>query len=436
MLGDVNVSRPRVIVISNSAFSKTKNNGKTLASFFSKFDYSEVAQLYFNHEKPTSDYFKKYYRITDIDILKSLILRHSPGQVVNFESKIETNNTYRGRYKKGYLRNEFFRIIREIAWISKKWKNENLNEWLDDFEPQIVFLCAGDTGFAYDIANYIQKRYKAKLVTYITDDYILPRNTISLFWWLRRYYILKKMKNIVQKSDLLITISEEMSSIYKELFNKDSILAMNMTESMKLNDVEIVENDVMKLVYAGGLHFNRFENINLLAKAIKKINCENGKEKLLLEVYSGYEPDQEIKKLINVEGASKFCGSLNQNELKSVLNNCDITVHVESFNKKSIESTRLSISTKIPEYLSLNKPILAIGPKEVASMSYLMDVALCVNNPEDIYIELKRLITDKALRHNLANEGRLKYEMNHNKDSVSTKLANEFNDLIETDTNK
>ena len=41
------------------------------------------------------------------------------------------------------------------------------------------------------------------------------------------------MKKAVQKSDLFITISEEMRVTYKNLFGVDSILAMNMTENMR-----------------------------------------------------------------------------------------------------------------------------------------------------------------------------------------------------------
>jgi len=65
----------KVLVISNNAFSQTKNNGKTLASLFEYFQPENIAQLYFNPELPDVDRFNKYYQITDLDMLRSLFSR-------------------------------------------------------------------------------------------------------------------------------------------------------------------------------------------------------------------------------------------------------------------------------------------------------------------------------------------------------------------------
>ena len=64
-------------------------------------------------------------------------------------------------------------------------------------------------------------------------------------------------------------------------------------------------------------------------------------------------------------------------------------VHVESFDNKSRQLTKLSISTKIPEYLATGKPIIAIGPREVASLEYLKDCSLWITNKNDIYNKIK-----------------------------------------------
>ena len=50
-----------------------------------------------------------------------------------------------------------FRIGREILWLTQKWKTTSLDIWLEEFSPEIIFLCAGDSGFSYDITDYIQK---------------------------------------------------------------------------------------------------------------------------------------------------------------------------------------------------------------------------------------------------------------------------------------
>lgn len=429
---NIDNSYPRILVISNNAFSSITNNGKTLASFFKNFPAENIAQLYFNQELPSDNYYKKYYRITDLEIIKSFFSKVEPGEIIeslNFEKTNIIDRKNKSNLKSKIKKYNIFRIGREILWLTQKWKTTSLDIWLEEFSPEIIFLCAGDSGFSYDITDYIQKKFNSKLVIYITDDYILPRKIYSPFWRIRRNYIYAKMKKAVQKSDLFITISEEMRVTYKNLFGVDSILAMNMTENMRDPKYLIEDKEKIRLVYTGGLHYKRYETLNLLGRSIEKYNSKTKGKKAFLEIYSSSVPDEKIKRSLNIEGASKYCGSLNQHELKIVLNQCNIPVHVESFESKCIESTKLSISTKIPEYLSLGKPILAIGPQEVASIKYLMDCALCITNPKDIYMELIKILEDNEIKEILSEKAMIKFEKNHQKEIVLNNLMNKIIDI-------
>lgn len=421
-----NIKYPRILVISNNSFSDTTNNGKTLASFFEEYPAHNIAQLYFSAEAPNNKRYYNYFKIADSDIVKCVLKKKDTcGNIVNSKSVIKDTDSKKKNNSLAEIlkKYDFARIMREILWKSKKWKTKLFNQWLDEFHPEIIFLCAGDSGFAYDITKYIQNKYDTKLVVYITDDYILPRKTISAFWWVRRNYVLNKMRDAVCKSDLFVTISEQMREEYKQVFGKDSILAVNMTESMKDGSICFENKNVLTLVYAGGLHYRRYVTLNLLAKSLKKYNEDlENKQKAYLKIYSGQKPSQKVLKYLNLEGASEFCGELNPLQLKQVLNSCDIPVHVESFDRKSIESTRLSISTKIPEYLSLEKPVLAIGPDKIASMEYLKDSAFCITNENNIYFHLQRLFTSNELREKLSLLALQKYEENHKKEEVSQKF--------------
>lgn len=414
---------PKILVISNNAFSQTRNNGKTLASFFNEIPANMVAQLYFFNENPDSNKFKNYYRITDIEMLKSLFIKDKPGRKI-FNKKIELNTDNKNRIN-FINKYNIFRIVREMVWKLGKWNTSELNEWLDEFNPEVIFFCAGDSIFAYKIVEYIKKKYKTKVVVYITDDYVLKRKTISPFWWVRRNYIHKEMLKTVQASDLFITISSEMKSTYKKIFNKDSIIAMNMSDSML--DGRLVttmrEKENIRLVYTGGLNFNRYKTLRILGKTIEKFNKNSVDKKVYLEIYSGIDPGEKIIKKLDIINASKYCGSLDATSLKMVLNNSDILVHVESFSNNSIESTRLSISTKISEYLSLSKPILAVGPPGIASMKYLSDSAFCITDLKKIDSEFERFINDKEMQSNISIAAGTMYQNNHtNRELISDLL--------------
>lgn len=410
-----------MLVVSNNPFSRTTNNGKTLASFFSGFSAGNVAQLYFSEEKPVGGITTCFFSISDRAILRSLVSgKHACGERVTLGSALSETRERRkdvpGIVDK-VKHHEMARILREIMWSFHTWNTRLLCNWLDEFSPEMIFFCAGDSGFAYDIVAHIQKNYDCGLAVYVTDDYVLPRRTVSPTWWLRRGYVLKRMREAVERSDVFLTISPEMREAYRSLFGKDSIVIMNASESLRVHGQE-PDGDTLTLTYAGGLHFNRHKTLRLLADSIKKYNEHSCKSKAILRIYSVQKLKQSTVDYLTVHGASQFCGALDEQELKVVLNRSDILVHVESFDRRCVESTRLSISTKIPEYLSVGKPILAIGPSVVASVNYLRDAALCVTDPGDISPGVAALLSDRGLRARLAHKALMKYENFHRKEVV------------------
>ncbi|MEG0292980.1 hypothetical protein [Enterococcus sp.] len=419
----------KILVISNNTFSKTLNNGKTLASFFKGIHSSNIAQLYFSSENPDFDLCQNYYRISDKQILTSLFKSSHAGGIIDQEEFYKSkNNVDSYKYRK---KNNFTRLIREIMWKTKKWKSNELMNWVSRFSPDIIFFCAGDTAFTYDITEEIINFTGAKLITYITDDYILPRKKASLFWQIRRNVIFKKMKKALEKSSLFVTISEEMSKTYNVIFNKDSIVALNMTESMKLNnEIKNNKDKEIQLVYAGGLHFKRNETLKYLSGALEKYNRSTNGKKAILKIYSNEKPSGRILKDLNIEGVSTFLGGVDTETLKIKLNEADIPVHVESFDSISMESTKLSLSTKIPEYLSLEKPVLAVGPSEVSSMKYLQDCAFCIVDKNELYSKLTILLDNEEIRKNLSRKAKEKYIKNHDPEKMRKKLQDKILSVV------
>jgi glycosyltransferase involved in cell wall biosynthesis len=102
-----------------------------------------------------------------------------------------------------------------------------------------------------------------------------------------------------------------------------------------------------------------------------------------------------------VEGASEFCGGASATQIAEIYAKADILLHMESFDKRAIASTKYSFSTKIPEYLSANKCVLAVGPDEVASVRYLADFACVISDSSLLSSALSKLIDDKEYRNQI-----------------------------------
>ena len=101
-------------------------------------------------------------------------------------------------------------------------------------------------------------------------------------------------------------------------------------------------------------------------------------------------------------------------------------IHSESFDPKMIEITRLSISTKISEYLSMGKCIFAYGPSNVGSMRFLFDnnLGLCCFDSKNLYTYLSKLLNNSNLMTKYSIEGK-RYYNNKMKNFKLINLINE-----------
>ncbi len=424
-------NEPRIVVVASTVFSNTKNNGKTAASLFSVFKTENIYEVFFSNEPIEKLPYCNYYRITDKDMVKSVIWGKEAGYADIYKDdrcseNSETNATNLINWAKQY---ELSRIFRELIWKLGKWNTKKLNLWLDECRPNVVALLLADSAFACDIAEYIKKRYDTKLIVFMGDDYIAPRKNVSMFWRLRRKLLLRKTKHILNISDKLFTISVPMQKEYYKLLGEKSVaMPFNIAEDNTCLDgtsIDTDKNDVIQLIYAGGLHHNRYKTLQTIGLAIKRYN-ENNSRKAFLSIYSQGNIDSKIIKQLNIYNACKFSGSLNRKELKSALCKSNVLVFVESFDEKNIAAVKYSFSTKITEYLSYAKPILAIGPDEVAAIQYLKDCAFCITDENHIGNKVQSFLKDEDLQRNLSMIAKKKYQENLDPQIIRS----QFHDIV------
>ena len=111
-----------------------------------------------------------------------------------------------------------------------------------------------------------------------------------------------------------------------------------------------------------------------------------------LSIYSGKRPYESVMNAITDVPYIQYVGSVNENEIVEEMGKYDILIDVESFDRKMKYKTRLSISTKIPEYLASGKPILAVGPDDISSIRYLkrLSISYIINSLDETSIKRNR----------------------------------------------
>lgn len=366
-----------VLVISSNSFSLTKNNGKTLSSLFWNWPKEKVRQLYFYPENPDFSICVDFLRITDEDMLRKrkLLIGERIREDHAIEKSSEISEGKPSKVRK-YRNLAVFGFLRNILWSTKKWDNPNLWKWLRDFKPEAVMLVGGGAAFPYKIAREVAKEFGVPIILYFTDDYITPVVTVDPFWWINFAWLKSILRKTLPAVEEVFVIGEDMAREYEKRLRKPCVPIMNSVDVVKFKEVyqssekNIRLRNSLKLAYFGGLHLNRWRVLVELGKAIKELGSKAGVD-IELAVYSSKKPDKKVLKRITDVPYSRFAGSVSEEQIITEMKKYDVLVHVESFDWRTRQKTRLSISTKIPEYLATGKLILAIGPKELSSIEYL-----------------------------------------------------------------
>lgn len=401
---DKSIEKDNILIISNNPFSKEKSNGKTLLSLIKNIDKNNIRQLYFSSEMPTIGGYN-YFQLSDKDVLKGKFIKSNRGRVIN--DTIDNNglNNLCVNCKSQKI-SDLHRLLREGLWYNS-WCSTQLDSWIEEFKPNKILLLGGDCLFAYSISEYIKNKTKADLYLYITDDYVdrpLKTGVISFF---RSKIIKSKIKKILYQCKKFFTISQIMREEYKKIFGMDSEIIYNsVTKGVEKADVH--NEGKLVLTYAGSLYYGRDKQLLNISRVINEYAKGHNNVDICFNVYSNNGMDENILQDFNNEYCH-VCNSLLESELINVYQKSDILVFVESFDEQNIEKVKLSFSTKIPEYLSMSKPILAVGPKNIGSMIELEDVAVCVNSQKDMKRMIYSLLDSKSLRENLSQKARSLY---------------------------
>jgi len=300
--------------------------------------------------------------------------------------------------------------------------------FISEFRPNILFFQTSGNIFSFRIARWIAKKYNLNIILETTDDYLGFHISLNPFYYYLYYKLNMEYRIISKYAKKIIVISEEMFDEYSKKFPGKYYIAMNSIE-IKKNANKIRESKI-KLLYSGNLELNRWKTLLLLSSVIQRLNID-----IEFDIYSLSRPSNYIMSKFKKYDRTTFKGAISSEELNIIRLKYDILVHVESFNITTRIITRLSISTKISEYLASNRPILAIGPNNIASIRYLERIkaaeVVTIPNKTKIAHALQKLLSDDY-RYSLSRNGVMAAKNNHDINKVSNDIENIMKSIVIT----
>ncbi|WP_239745305.1 glycosyltransferase [Mammaliicoccus sp. F-M27] len=432
----------KVLIFTRSEWSDENSTGNTMSNIFGDFDKTNIANIYVRDAKPNNNVCDNYYSVSDIQIFKSLLkIKTLPGK--HFKNNLAQNQSINNKTSFEKKLYNFFRnrskllpfMFQNLLWNTNKWKNENLDNFLNEFKPDIIFSPSFYTVYTHKILWYLQKKTNAKIVLFHADDYLMltENNGVKKLLNKNRKKTIIKSINLAslnycisqeQQVEYQNELGKKMKLLYKGgVFNEFPLYSMNNEKTIRI-------------IYIGTLQYGRWKTISQLVKSIKEVN-EKSTIKFTLDIYSQYKPDKKMLNKIEIKDISKFKGKIPNNRVIEEMKKSDIVLHVESFDETEKSLTRLSFSTKIVDCLSSGRTLLAIGDTNLASINYLLknDAAIIARTENSIKDHLIEIQNNPTILNEYAVKGWKTGVKNHKLSTVRNKFYNELDNLIK-DVNK
>lgn len=409
---------PRVLIVNEQSIEKNNATGITLRSLWAGWPTDCVMEI---HVDP-QEYKESILGIPSITPGANPLRKLSQNKALskanqNMKSSPSTssNRADSKAYTKTKMRQLFVAIVDSYP---VRLSNEQ-RKVVDNFAPQIIYTLGASVN-TMRLVNTLSKRYDIPVVIHYMDnwpEHIQWESNDLLNWY--KSLLQKWHRNTLKRSKDSIVISPSMKSAYESKFGKPCFVLMNAVDIEALSCTKRSDVDAIKhVVYAGGLHLNRWQALKDIAGAIEKSDI-NG----VLDIYTG-EAGHIYKS--NFEGLPVvFHKAVSHDEIKTVYENADVLVHAEVNNDILLGYFVYSISTKIPEYLATGKPVLFYGPKEMGLYEYLRDndVAFVASTKEELFSAFGDMDNQFVLQQKIDN-ARMLVVRNHSSVNSRGTLVN------------
>ena len=385
---------PKVLVIAINAWRKD-STAHTLENIFSCWDPSRLSMVYTRADLPDTEVCSRFFQISENDVLKSVFKPWLKTGREVFNTPIvqdEGLEEERQRYAKARKKHSYFMsFCREMVWTLGHWKSKALKAFVEEVNPDVIFVPIYPTAYMGKVQRYIKKLTGKPIVCYLADDNY-SYDACKDFWsYVHRFMLRKQVKYLATNCKQMFVIVEKEKEETDKVFGTDSLILTKGIDFSKKEYEPHTLNQPLKFVYTGRLIIGRDKTLALFAETLNKINGEE--QKATLQIYSPDIVDEQTMARLN-NGCSRHCGCVSREEVQKIQKEADVVVFAEALQGKESKAARLSFSTKITDYLSNGKCVLAIGKEEIAPIDYFVrnDSAIVATSEKELEEKVRFLI--------------------------------------------
>jgi len=387
---------PKLLVITVNAWSDRIASGNTISNHVGGWDKSKLSNLFLRNEEIDNDCCETYFNINEKEIVTSFFSKKDLGVEIQYKKEVKIQTVHKiSRTSK--IKNFLIRIrpavillLRELLWKVGFRRRNKLANFLKKESPEVIYIMCPNLIYGHRVLHYSHKITNAKVVVFFGDENYSYKNywpLSVLYQFILRYWIRKTITissiNYAATPELCDYYSSITGKKFKVLYKGVSFLIPSPKKHSK----------PLKIVYAGNLLYGRWQTLSLLSQAIEEVSKE--RNEFELSIYTGTPLSKEMDTSLNTKNSSVL-GAVSFNKIKKIMEDADIVLHVEAFDKKNIQKTKYSFSTKITDCIQSGNCVMGIGPSEIASIKFLKNSegAIIANSYAEIVCQLQKISLD------------------------------------------
>lgn len=364
----------RVLIVGTVPYNK-KSTSRAFESYFSGWDRDCLAQIFSNSKTPCKGHCGSLFQITDHRMLRrwlnpgvktGKVFRYDELEEQWADNDLEVGSAVIEKaYRIGQKHTPLTHLLRGVLWRKAFWCTQELQNWMDDFRPECVFLAFSDDYFINQIALYAAKRYDIPIVSCIGDDYYFNRHfSLNPFYVLYKETYRALIRRVLRHPGSAIYISDKIRDKYNSEFGLNG-QTVYLTSTISRKPFAPINTEKPIVTYFGNIGMGRNKSLSDIAAALGKINPS-----YRLEIYSNCS-DPGLIDVLQKNPHVRYMGSVPYSDVLKRMGESDITVVVEGFAEKDVELSRYSLSTKAADALASGCAILAYGSPECGVIDYL-----------------------------------------------------------------
>lgn len=416
---------PRLLIVGTVPYN-TKSTSRAFDAYFHYWEKENIAQIFSNTKKPCKGHCETLFQITDHRMMKRWMGKKIDTGVIFHYDELEEEWTdtdlelgseaAEAVYKFGRKHTPLTHLLRGMLWRKRFWCTDKLNNWLDEFNPECVFLAFSDDYFIPQIALYVARRYNIPIVSCIGDDYYFNvRPSLNPLYHLYRQTYRKLIDKVLSWPGSAMYISDKIRDKYNAEFGLDGE-TVYLASTIQRKPFSIINTEHPVITYFGNIRMGRNNSLNDIGYTLREINPN-----YILEVYSN-DQDETYYGVFNSNPNVKFMGSVPYAQVQKRMAESDITVIVEGLTEHDINLSRYSLSTKAADALASGASILTYGSLESGIIDYMRstEASVVCTRKEDLVESINRLMTDTDLQKRYYDQAIVMTEKHHNRRASCT----------------